>query len=214
MEPPADALVRLERLLQGMPLPLLRDMLQSCEWVRLSRGQEVMRVGQYVRAVPLVLSGTIKVYSQFDEADLLLYYIRARESCVLSFTAVLENAPSRVYARVEEDTEALLMPSRMLPEWVRTYPLLNELIYRQFHQRYDDLLLTLEQVMFRKMDQRVLQYLAHRAALHDTQRVQLRHREIAADLGTAREVVTRVLKKLEMEKRIRQENDGWIELLP
>jgi CRP/FNR family transcriptional regulator len=163
--------------------------------------------------VPLVLSGAIKVYSQFDEADLLLYYIRARESCVLSFTAVLENAPSRVYARVEEDTEALLLPSRLLPEWVRVYPMLNELIYRQFHQRYDDLLLTLEQVMFRKMDQRVLQYLRHLAALHDTHRVQLRHREIAADLGTAREVVSRVLKKLEAEERIRQESDGWIEVL-
>lgn len=208
-----ELLPRLERILHGLPLSLLKEMLASSEWVQLPKGQEILRVGQYVRVVPLVLNGLIKVYSQFGEADLLLYYIRARESCVMSFSAVLENSPSQVYALVEEDAEALLLPSRLMAEWVRTYPVLNQLIYHQFHHRYTDLLQTLGQVMFQKMDQRVYQYLQHKAALRDDKALLLRHREIAADLGTAREVVTRILKKLEADGLIRQESGGLIRLL-
>lgn len=208
-----ELLPRLERILHGLPLPLLKEMLASSEWVQLPKGQEILRVGQYVRVVPLVLNGLIKVYSQFGEADLLLYYIRARESCVMSFSAVLENSPSQVYALVEEDAEALLLPSRLMADWVRTYPVLNQLIYHQFHHRYTDLLQTLGQVMFQKMDQRVYQYLQHKAELRDDKALLLRHREIAADLGTAREVVTRILKKLEADGLIRQESGGLIRLL-
>lgn len=175
-------------------------------------GQEIMREGQYVKAVPLVLEGAIKVVSHFEEKELLLYYIQASESCIMSFTAVMENSPSRIFAYTESPSRVLLIPAQLIGQYLGTYPAFQQLFFQQYHKRYDDLLRSIEQVLFQKIDQRVLNYLREKSTLQNTLKLKISHREIATDLGSAREVISRAIKKLEQEGQVKQERQGWISL--
>ncbi|MDV7394470.1 Crp/Fnr family transcriptional regulator, partial [Arthrospira platensis SPKY1] len=117
-------------------------------------GTELLREGQYIQVVPLVLSGLIKVTSSFEDRELLLYYIEPAQSCVMSFMAVMEEAPSQIQAVTEVATTALLLPAGAVREWVRKYPAFNQLFIHQFQLRYNDLLDTIRQLLFGKLDQR------------------------------------------------------------
>ncbi|MBL7791133.1 MAG: Crp/Fnr family transcriptional regulator [Saprospiraceae bacterium] len=203
----------IERHLGYLPLALRQEMQTEGQIQTIPSGVELLREGQYVKVIPIVLSGLIKVIGKFEEKDLLLYYIQPRESCIMSFAAVLDNEPSRVVAITEESTIALLLPSRCIDQWVRQYPAFNRLFYQLFDQRYEELLRTIHLLLYEKMDHRLLAYLQRKAQLKQQKQLQLRHWEIAQELGTAREVVTRVLKKLETEGHIRQLPHGQIEVL-
>ncbi|PWN06301.1 Crp/Fnr family transcriptional regulator [Rhodohalobacter mucosus] len=172
------------------------------------KGTEILREGQYVSAVPIVLSGLIKVYKQYEARDLLLYYIKPNESCIMSFAAGLRNEPSNVFALTEENTTALLLPVDKISGWMNRYPDLNSLFFQQYNLRYAELLETIQNVLFNKMDQRLYDYLREKSELLNKNPLKISHRQIAADLGTAREVVSRVMKKLENEGKLEQNTDG------
>ncbi|HMQ46902.1 MAG TPA: Crp/Fnr family transcriptional regulator [Saprospiraceae bacterium] len=195
-----------------MPLALKQEILEKGKLLSVPAGTEILREGQYVQVVPLVLEGLLKVFSSYEDKELLLYYIAPAESCVMSFSAALWHTPSKVFAIAEEDTQALLLPVDLLRDWVKKYPSLNDLFFQQFNKRYEDLLQTIHLVLFEKMDKRLYDYLKEKAKNLDTERIDLRHHQIAREMGTAREVVTRVLKKLEKDRLIIQHANG-IEIL-
>lgn len=170
---------------------------------------ELLREGQYVKVIPLVLSGSIKVMADFQERELLLYHIRPSQSCAMSFSAVLNNAPSQIKAITERESEILLLPSDSVIQWTNKYPEFNKLFFEQYQVRYSELLQTIESLLFGKMDQRLFEYLEDKARATG-QAVKKTHREIAQDLGTAREVISRVIKKLENEGKILQTKEGII----
>ena len=93
---------------------------------------EILREGQYVKLVPLVLEGVVKVFTRHGDKELLLYYIESGESCIMSFNAGFKNSPSKVFAVAEENAVLLLMPSEKVNQWIKTYPLLNELLTSSF----------------------------------------------------------------------------------
>lgn len=202
----------LERKLPTLPLALKQEILAQGRRERIPAGTEVLREGQYVKTVPLVLEGSLKVVSSYDDKELLLYYIEPEESCVMSFIAALWHNPSKVIAIAEQDSEVLFLPVDLVRQWIRTYPALTELLFQQFDKRYEDLLETIHQVLFGTLDKRLYDYLQEKAAIQGTKLLNLRHHQIARELGTAREVVSRVLKKLEKENKVRQQVDG-IEIL-
>jgi CRP/FNR family transcriptional regulator len=169
---------------------------------------EILHEGQYVKVVPVVLEGVVKVFTRSADKELLLYYIETGESCIMSFTAVMRNSPSRIYAVAGENTVVALIPSEKLRQLVRSTPALNELFYELFDTRYNDLLHTIQDLLFSRMDQRLYHYLLEQGRQKATSIINLRHREIAADLGTAREVVSRIMKKLENEGKILQTENG------
>lgn len=193
----------LQRKLRFLPLPLQEALIDNGALQHFPKGTTLLKEGQYVSAVPLVLEGRIKVYAEVDAKRLLLYYIRPEESCVMSFSAVLEGRPSSIVAEVEEAAVALLLPSTQLHKWLRHYPMLNQLFFRQYQKRYTALLHNIEQILFHRLDERLLAYLQERKRLTQQPLLTLTHREIAEDLGSAREVVSRTLKKLEAE--------GWVQ---
>lgn len=169
---------------------------------------EILRQGQYVGAIPLVLKGLIKVFTRYEDKELLLYYIKPNESCVMSFAASLKNEPSRIFAITEEQTEVLLLPVNKVPDWIKQYPGLNTLFFEQYNLRYSELLDTINHLLFDKLDTRLLKYLREKSSLIYSEVLSLSHREIANELGTAREVVSRLLKKLESEGFIKQTEQG------
>ncbi len=167
-------------------------------------GTEILREGQFVKVIPIVLNGLIRVYTRRKERDLLLYYIRPNESCIMSFAASLKNEPSKVFALTEEDTTALLLPVDKVSSWIKQYPNLNDLFYQQYNLRYSELLDTIHHVLFEKMDTRLYDYLKEKVNLTNKNPLKISHRQIASELGTAREVISRVMKKLELEEKVKQ----------
>ena len=176
------------------------------------KGTEILREGQYVNVIPIVVKGLVKVMSRYEEKDLLLYYITPKESCVMSFTAGLNRETSKIYAITEEPSDILLIPSGKITEWIKSYPEFNTLFYRQFNQRYSDLLETITHVLFDNIDVRLYDYLVEKSKLTQKNPIKILHREIANDLGTAREVISRVMKKLEQLGKIKQHYNS-IEIL-
>ena len=172
------------------------------------KGSEILKEAQYVKVLPIVVSGLVKVYSKFDEKELLLYYIEPAQSCVMTFYAALKNTPSKVYATTEEDSKILLIPVRHLPSWLKEYPDFNELFYNQFNLRYSELLNTIGHLLLDKMDKRLYDHLQKKSLLTQHNPIKMSHNQIANELGTAREVVTRVLKKLETDGKVKQNADG------
>jgi CRP/FNR family transcriptional regulator, anaerobic regulatory protein len=172
----------------------------------------ILEEGQYVKVIPVVLEGLIKVYSRYEDKELLLYYIEPFESCIMSFAASLKNEPSRIFATTEEDTHALLLPSSKVTEWVRQYNGINTLFYQQYNMRYAELLDTINYLLYHKLDKRIMDYLLEKSRLKGENIINIRHKQIASELGTAREVITRVLIKMEKEGKVRQHPNG-IEIL-
>lgn len=172
------------------------------------KGTEILREEQYVKVLPIVLDGLVKVYSRFEEKELLLYYIEPAQSCVMTFYAALKNTPSKVFATAEENSRLLLIPVRHLPQWLKEYPNFNELFYNQFNLRYSELLDTIRHLLLDKMDKRVYDYLKKKSVLTGNISINMSHAQIANELGTAREVVSRVLKKLETDGKVEQKSEG------
>lgn len=168
----------------------------------------IIEEGQYLKQLPILLEGNVKVYTQNDEKELLLYYIQPSQSCIISFYAAINNHPSRIFAVSEQESMILLVPATKVNGWITKYPAFNRLFFDLYHVRYLDLLETINQLIFNKMDDRILHYLRSMQLREKTEFLDLRHHQIARDLGTAREVVTRVLKRLEEQRVIKQSSSG------
>lgn len=179
---------------------------ENSKLVDIPAGSEVMREGQYISAIPILTKGLVKVFSRHDDKELLLYYIKPFESCIMTFDASLNNAPSRVYASTEENSSVILMPVDKVFNWMKEYPELNRLFFHQYNVRYSELIEMINQILFDKMDKRLFDYLKSKSEVKKQNPIKISHRQIANDLGTAREVVTRVLKKLELENRVIQDS--------
>lgn len=167
-------------------------------------GTELLRDGQYVKLIPLVISGMLKVSTHFEDRDLLLYYIKPDESCVMSFTCVLKEEASFGTAVAEEDSRLLLMPAEKVSKWVLRFPEINGLYLDQYSLRYAELIDTLHQYVFMNLDSRLLSYLKKQVELKRENPLKTSHREIASDLGTVREVISRLMRKLEKEGHVSQ----------
>ncbi len=196
------------KAISHLSAPLLAELMSASTTQTIPAGTEILRVGQYVKVVPIVLDGLIKVYNRFEDKELLLYYIKPDESCIMSFASSLRNEPSKVFAATEEETTALLIPSDKVPNWVHQFPDINTIFYQQYNLRYSELLDTIHHVLFKKMDERLFNYLSEKADLMKTKSLKISHRQIASELGTAREVISRVMKKLENEGKVLQEGNS------
>ena len=198
----------LEKSLSFLSPELREKVLASSQVMEIPKGTEILREGQYVKVIPIVLDGLVKVFSNFNEKDLLLYYIQPKESCVMSFASSLKNDPSKVYAITEEDSKILLMPVDKVIKWIDQFPSINQLFYQQYNLRYSELLETINHVLFNKMDKRLLDFLLEKKKVTQQNPLKISHRQIANELGTAREVISRVMKKLENEGKIKQHSQS------
>jgi CRP/FNR family transcriptional regulator len=198
----------LKKYLPAFSNELLAEIAKHSQLKEIPEGVEILKEGQYVRAIPIVLEGLVKTFTRADEKELLLYYIGPAQSCIMSFSAGLSNSPSRIFAFTEEPSLLLLLPSDTMSKWIKLYPQINELFFEQYNLRYVEMLDTINSLLFDKLDQRLYNYLLEKSRLKGEKILALRHKQIAGELGTAREVITRVMKRLEQEGKVRQLPDG------
>ncbi|MCU0361097.1 MAG: Crp/Fnr family transcriptional regulator [Bacteroidia bacterium] len=168
---------------------------------------ELVKEGQYIKYVPIVLKGLLKVFTRIEDKELLLYYIQPEQSCIMSFSSSFHHEPSKIVALTEETSTVLLMPSEQVAGWVSEYPAMNTLFYKQYDLRYSELIDTINHLLYHRLDKRIMDYLLEKMKLNKHPSVKVSHKEIAKDLGTAREVVSRLIKKLEKQGQLIQHPD-------
>lgn len=191
---------------------LVKEIMDIARIETIPKGTEIIRQYQYIKFLPIVLSGLVSVYSKFEERELLLYYIEPSQSCVMSFSAYLKNKPSRIYAVTEEESDILLMPIHKMPTWLNYSSRFNALFYEQYDLRYTELLDTMHHILLKRMDERLYKHLCKKSELIDKPIIKISHSQIANELGTVREVISRVMKKLEVEGKVIQ-HSNYIEIL-
>lgn len=167
------------------------------------KGQILLQEDAYIRSIPLILSGTLKVFKSDDEGkEVLLYYIQSGESCVMSILGGLYNERSKLRAEVEEDAEILFLPLNDFLQLMKEYPQWLEFVFKLYHKRFEELLQVVEEIAFKRVDERLWSLLGKKSQLMGTKELQVSHEQLAQELGTARVVVSRLLKQLENEGKV------------
>lgn len=169
---------------------------------------EIITEGQKVRYVPFLIKGSIKVYSLNDGRELIYYYVRPNDSCLMTFSSIFSDYTSKIYALAEEDSEVMLVPVAVLHDWLIKFPEINKLFYHEYDKRFIDVMNMVNDAVFHRLDKRILNYIKQQVLITGNNPIKLTHREIASNLGTSREVVSRVLKKVENEGEIIQTKEG------
>ncbi len=167
---------------------------------KFTAGSVIQQEDSYIKAIPLVLNGSLKVMrTDADGHEILLYYITPGESCIMSFLGGIHNETSKVKAIVEEDAEILFIPVEKASEWVKKFPEWSDFIFRLYHKRFEELLTAVNAIAFQKLDTRLLQLLKQKSELYQSKEIKVTHQQLADELGTAREAVSRVMKQMENE---------------
>ncbi|AHM61940.1 Crp/Fnr family transcriptional regulator [Flammeovirgaceae bacterium 311] len=180
--------------------------------VVLNKGDVVVREGQYVKFLPIVIKGSIRVFQQKEDREMLLYYVRQQETCTMSLAAAYFNNISTSHGVAAEATEALVFPAKLISEWQLKYPSWNRYVMLMFRSRYDELINALEGVVFEHIDVRVMKYLNNAVQKAGSSNVYISHQRLAHELGTTRVVVSRILKQFEREEKVKLFR-GCIELV-
>lgn len=158
----------------------------------------IMDYGQIIRGIPLVLSGSIKIYRMDEDGkELLLYYVNSNESCAMTFTCCMEQKPSEIKAIAEEDVTMISIPVEYMDKWMMKYTTWKNFIMGTIHDRFNELLKTIDLIAFQKLDERLKHYLEQKAKNSGSKVLNLSHEDIATDLATSRVVISRLLKSLE-----------------
>ncbi len=161
-------------------------------------GNIILNENANIRSIPIVTKGTLKVIrTEEDGREILLYYIKAGESCIMSFLGGLHNETSKVKAEVEEDAEILFLPVDKVSLFIKEYPQWLDYIFRLYHKRFEELLEIVNAIAFKKVDERMLALLNKKTELTGNKTLNITHEQLANELGTARVVVSRLLKQLE-----------------
>ena len=161
-------------------------------------GSMILNENSHIRSIPIVIKGSIKVIrTEEDGREILLYYIKAGESCIMSFMGTLHNETSKVKAEVEEDAEILFLPVDKVSLFIKEYPQWLDYIFRLYHMRFEELLDIVNAIAFKKVDERLLLLLKKKEELMKSKTLNITHEQLANELGTARVVVSRLLKQLE-----------------
>ena len=164
-------------------------------------GSVILNENAYIKAIPIVTKGSIKVIRTDENGrEILLYYIKSGESCIMSFLGGLHEETSKVKAETEEDTEVLFLPIDKVSLFIKEYPQWLDYIFRLYHKRFEELLDMVNAIAFKKVDERLLDLLRKKSELTGSRILNVTHEQLANELGTVRVVVSRLLKQLEEER--------------
>ena len=186
----------------------LNKIIELGNLVEVSEGTAILNVGDYVRVIPFLVDGLIKIYRQDDNGnEILLYYINSGESCVMSITTSLKDETSNLKAMVEEDSHMLLVPRDAFISLLKKFNLLHTFVYDLFNSKYNELIKSIDSLAFTNTKTRVLDYLLRESEVKKSKIIKgLTHKSIATDLSTSREVVSRLLYALQKEGKINISN--------
>lgn len=182
---------------------LLHQIESKAKIVSVKEGDVILDIGDMVRVIPLLIKGILRI-SRLDQSgkELLLYYVQAQESCAMTFTCCMQQFPSEIKATAETDVEFVAVPIHYMDEWLAKYPTWKSFVMRTIRSRFNELLHTIDQLAFQKLDERLIHFLKEKSKVTGSTIINLSHEEIALEMASTREVISRLLKKLENDKRV------------
>lgn len=196
--------MELDNLIEFKSLPEIKEKLKDYGFIKtFAEGDIILNENAFIKAIPIVIRGNIKVMRTDDDGrEILLYYIKAGESCIMSFLGGIHNDTSKVKAVAEEPSEILFIPIDKVTLLIKEYPEWLDYIFRLYHKRFEELLEVVNSVAFNKMDERLLNFIKKKCELTKAHTLYITHEQLANELGTARVVVSRLLKQMEENKLV------------
>lgn len=204
IDPAIKELLR-EKFPQLVEPTLIEEIAQEGQLHHFESGEVIMDYGAYIRSLPLVIEGTVKVMREDEEEgrEIFLYYLGPGQTCAASFSCCMMQKRSFIRTVTEEETTVLALPIHAADRWMSNYQSWRNLVMKTYDERLLELIRTIDTIAFKRMDERLLKYLEERAEAIGSKEITSTHQEIANDLNASREAVSRLLKQLEREERIR-----------
>ena len=183
---------------------LINEIVQVGTFKEVPEGFKLMEIGDFVRGMPLLISGVIKILREDEDGDeLLLYYLEKGDTCSMTMACCMGDNKSEIRAIAETDAKLIMVPIQKMEEWTTKYKSWRNFVFNSYHERLNELLNTLDNIAFQKMDERLIGYLKEKARVTKDDIIHSTHQEIAYDLHSSRVVISRLLKKLEEMGKIK-----------
>jgi CRP/FNR family transcriptional regulator len=196
--------VELKSLFPGLEEGLYDAILENAEIKEVSAGTPLLKVGQNIRSTMMVVDGTVKLYQEDEAGDeYFMYYISPGQACAVSMVCSFQAEQSQVLAKALTDVTLISIPIKFMDKWLSEFKSWHYFVIKTYRTRYEELLRTVNEVAFKNMDERLEFYLKKQVDKFGTT-IKLTHQEIASDLNSSREVISRLMKKME--------KNGWIVL--
>ena len=185
--------------------PELKDALaQNSETISFAQGEQIMRTGQYIKSAMLIMNGLVKVYREDEEGnEFFMYYLKPGQACALSMVCATKQETSQIMAMADKETEVLSIPLKFMDQWMSKYKSWYHFVLETYRSRFEELLLTLDHIAFRAMDERLEFYLKNHRDTLGASIINISHQQIANDLNSSREVISRLLKKMEQMNKVK-----------
>ena len=165
---------------------------------RFDADETMMSPGQYFRSTMLIVDGKVKLYRQGEAGgEFFLYYIEPGGACALSMICASKQEKSEVMGKAVEETTALLVPVRLMDELMTAHKAWYHFVLETYRARYEELLQMVDNIVFKNMDERLMFYLKHQYETSKSRQLNITHQQVANDLNSSREVISRLLKKME-----------------
>jgi len=182
---------------------LINEILAVGTFKEVPAGFKLIEIGSYIKGIPLLISGVIKILREDQDGDeLLLYYLEQGETCSMTLTCCMGQTKSEIRAVAETDTKLIMVPIQKMELWTSKYQSWRNFVFNSYHNRMNEMLQTLDSIAFNNMDERLLMYLREKVRVNNNKIIRNTHQEIAYDLHSSRVVISRLLKKLENLNRI------------
>ncbi len=205
--------IKVSQFFPSFQKDLVTNIVQHCLVIEATAGTIIMKTGQYIRNTVLVVKGKIKIYREDDEGnEFFMYYLLPGQACAISMICATKAETSQIMAKVEEDAELIMIPLQLMDKWMTEFKSWYEFVIDTYRSRFEEVLVVIDQIAFRGMDERLEFYLQRNAKANTTKHIQISHQEIANDLSTSREVISRLLKKMEQRGLVKLHRNN-IELL-
>lgn len=167
-------------------------------------GDVLIEFGQYIKSMPLLLNGAIKILREdFDEGELLLYFIEKGDTCAMSMTCCMGQTKSEIKAVAENDGQVIMIPVSKMELWLGKYKSWSNFVFNGYNNRLKEMLSAIDNLAFMKLDQRLLNHLKDKSKVNNSIHINATHQEIANELNTSRVVISRLLKALENDNKIK-----------
>lgn len=192
---------------------LINDIEANSSFQSFKNGDIIIRTGQYIKNTVLVISGKIKIYREDENGgEFFMYYLQPGQACAISMICATKNKKSQIMAKAVEDVELIMIPLPLMDKWMMQHRSWYEFVIGSYRSRFEEVLEVIDSIAFRAMDERLEFYLKRHAAACHCKELKLSHQEIASELNTSREVISRLLKKMEQRGLVNLQRNN-IELL-
>lgn len=196
-------LSELKKIFPRFSTDLLKEIEEHAVYKSFQSGDLIMKTGQYIRHTVLVLSGVIKTYREDEEGnEFFMYHLQSGQACAISMICATRSETSEIMAKVVEDAELILVPLSLMDKWMMQHRSWYEFVIETYRTRFEEILEVIDSIAFKAMDERLVYYLERHYNINKNSSIKVSHQEIANELNTSREVISRLLKKLEQKGKV------------